>query len=135
MMENTNQAIVDKFFAAYAKQDKAGINEVMDENVKWYFLGDHPLAGVKNGIDEVIGFYDKVGKIMAESKPEVKKLVVAEKDNYLIECIHSKTNRDDENNLEHDACVRWTFRDGKIIEGRHYFSDQQAINKYFNALA
>ncbi len=134
-MENNKQAIVDKFFAAYAKHDMPAINEVMDENVTWYFLGDHPLAGVKKGIEEVIGFYDKVGKIMAESKPAVKKIIVSENDDHLIECIHSKTNRDDEHNLEHDACVRWTFRDGKIIEGRHYFSDQKAINKYFTALA
>jgi ketosteroid isomerase-like protein len=134
-MENNNQAIIDRFFAAYAKHDMAAIKTVMDENVKWYFLGEHPLAGVKNGIEEVIGFYDKVGKIMGESKPDIKKIIVAEKDDHLIECIHSKTNRTDEHNLEHQACVLWTFKDGKIIEGKHFFSNQQAINQYFNALA
>ena len=58
----TNKEIIDKYFAAYAKHDMEAIREVMDENVTWYFLGTHPLAGVKKGIDEVIAFYDKVGK-------------------------------------------------------------------------
>lgn len=134
-MENSNKVIIDQFFAAYAKRDMEGIKKVMHENVKWYFLGDHPLAGVKKGMEEVISFYDKVGRIMGESKPEVKKIIVAEQDDHLIECIHSKTNRKDEHDLEHEACVLWTFKDGKIIEGKHFFSDQQAINKYFTALA
>lgn len=33
-MLNTNQAIVDQFFAAYAKHDVEAIKKVMRENVK-----------------------------------------------------------------------------------------------------
>ncbi len=136
-MQNTNQAIVDRFFAAYSKHDMDGIRKVMDENVRWHFMGQHPLAGVKNGITEVIEFFDQVGKIMSESKPSINKLIVAENENYLIECIHSKTNRSDENNLEHFACVLWSFSgsgdaDRKITEGRHFFSDADPVNRYFN---
>jgi ketosteroid isomerase-like protein len=111
------------------------IRDVMAENVTWYFPGQHPLAGVKKGIEEVIAFYDQVGKIMSKSNPKTEKIMVAEKDNHLIECIHSKTNRDDGNNLDHQACVLWTFEDGKIIEGRHFFADQEAVNRYFTAVA
>ena len=134
-MKNSNQKIVDQYFAAYAKHDLDAIRKVMDDNITWYFLGQHPLAGVKNGIDEVVMFFDKVGKIMMESNPTIEKLIVAENEEYLVECIHSKTNRSDENNLEHHACVLWTFKNGKIVEGRHFFSDQQAVNKYFGSLA
>lgn len=54
---------------------------------------------------------------------------------HLIECIYSNTNRTDNIQLEYYACVLWTFENGKIIEGRHFFSDQQEINNYFPALA
>ena len=134
-MTNSNQEIVDKYFEAYGKHDMNAIREVMAENVTWYFPGQHPLAGVKKGIEEVIAFYDRVGKIMSKSNPKTEKIMVAEKDNHLIECIHSKTNRDDGNNLDHQACVLWTFQDGKIIEGRHFFADQEAVNRYFTAVA
>jgi len=134
-MEQSHQNIINKYFDYYAKKDLEGIKKVMAENVTWYFLGQHPLAGVKNGIKEVVEFFDQVGKIMQDSNPTIEKLIVSENDKYLVECIHSRTNRTDNNNLEHYACVLWTIEGGKIIEGRHFFSDQQAINKYFGALA
>ena len=132
-MAHSNQNIVDKYFEAYAKHDLNAIRQVMAENVTWYFLGRHPLAGVKKGIDEVVAFFDQVGEIMSKSHPKIDKLIVAENDNFLVECIHSKTNSEDGNNLEHDACVLWTFENGKIIEGRHFFADPQAVDQYFTA--
>ena len=134
-MAHSNQNIIDKYFEAYAKHDFNGIKQVMAENVTWYFLGRHPLAGVKKGIEEVVAFYDEVGKIMGKSHPKIDKLIVAENNNFLIECIHSKTNREDGNNLDHYACVLWTFENGKIIEGRHFFADPEAVDKYFTAVA
>jgi len=131
----TKQSIVDAFFAAYAKKDFASLETVMDENATWYFLGNHPLAGVKQGIPAIVEFFDAMGKIMATSAPSVQKLIVAENEHYLIECIHSKTNRTDGIQLEHMASVLWTFRNDKITEGRHFFSDPNAMDDYFNAVA
>lgn len=37
----------------------------MSEKVTWTFLGKHKLAGVKKGLDEVIAFFDLMGKIMS----------------------------------------------------------------------
>jgi ketosteroid isomerase-like protein/uncharacterized protein YndB with AHSA1/START domain len=133
-MQKTNQQLVDAFFEAYSKRDKEGIIQVMDENVTWSFLGQHKLAGIKNGIDEVIAFFDNMGSIMNESKTTVEKLIVASNDIYLIECQHLKTNREDGINIEHDVSVLWTFNDGKIISGKHFFADPKAVDTYFNAV-
>lgn len=121
-MSNTNQKIVDRYFEAYAKDDMAGIRNVMAENVKWYFEGDHPLAGEKNGIEEVVAFFDVMTGIMQKS-------------NYFIECQHSRTNRDDGDNLDHYTSVLWTIENGKIVEGRHFFANPAAVNKYFTGVA
>jgi ketosteroid isomerase-like protein len=134
-MKHSNQEIIDRFFEAYKKRDFEAIEKVMANNVTWFFMGRHPLAGIKIGIAEVIDFYDRMGKIMEQSNPKVEKLIVSEKDNYLIECIHSKTNNPDGNNLDHYACVLWTFKDGKIIEGRHFFANPPAVDNYFTAAA
>ncbi len=133
-MDKTKQQLVDTFFEAYTKRDKEGIKQVMDENVTWSFLGQHKLAGIKNGIDEVIAFFDNMGSIMKESNTTVNKLIVASNDNYLIECQHLKTNREDGINIEHDASVLWTFNNGKIISGKHFFADPKAVDAYFNAV-
>ncbi len=131
-MSNSNQKIVDAFFAAYGKQDKEGIRKVMAEDAKWYFIGRNPLAGIKNGIQEIVSFFDTMGKIMGSSKPVIEKLIVSENESYFIECSHIKTNRPDGINVDHHVSVLWTIKDGRIIEGRHFFADPVALDEYFN---
>src|SRR5689334_13802272 len=113
----TNQEIVDRFFEGYSKKDYSVIRTLMNENVVWTFPGQHTLAGVKNGIDELVAFFDTMSGIMSKSRPTIEKLVVASQGNYLIECQHIKTNRDDGINIDHHACVLWTIEHGKIISG------------------
>ena len=134
-MDHSNQKIVDRFFEAYGKRDKAGVHEVMSEDVKWYFLGRHPYSGIKNGVKEVVAFFDMMATIMGDSKPTIEKPIVCENENHLIECVHTKSNRKDGINIDHYASVLWTFENGKIIEGRHFFADPEAVDKYFNAVA
>jgi uncharacterized protein YndB with AHSA1/START domain/ketosteroid isomerase-like protein len=136
-METTkiNEDIINRFFDAYNHQDKEGIRNVMDEQVVWYFPGQHPFAGVKIGLDEVLAFFDAVGTIMKQSNPKIEKLITAENGQHFIECQKTKTNRSDGLSLDHESCVLWTIRNGKIVEGRHFFSDPKAVDNYFNAFA
>ena len=133
-MEKTKQELVDAFFESYSKRDIEGVLQVMDKNVTWSFLGQHKLAGIKKGIDEVIAFFDSMGSIMIESKPVIKKLIVASNETYMIECQHIRTNRDDGINIEHDVSVLWKFENGKIISGIHFFADAQAADHYFSTV-
>ena len=134
-MDNANQTIIDKFFGAFSRQDMSAIKEVMADNVKWYFLGNHPYAGVKEGIQEVVDFFNTMGKLMGKAAPTIEKPIVCENENHLIECVHTISNRGDGVELDHNACVLWTFENGRIIEGRHFFADPQAVDKYFTAIA
>jgi len=132
-MKTSNQEIIDKYFEAYSNKDMDGIRKVMSENVTWYFLGQHPFAGIKRGVDEVVAFFDTMGKIMMKSNPKMEKLITAENEDYFIECQHSITQREDDVNLDHFSAVLWTIKDGKITEGRHFFADPQAVDKYFSS--
>ncbi len=75
-----------------------------------------------------------MGSIMSKSRPEVEKLVIGSNDNYVIECQHIKTDREDGNNIDHHVCVLWTFENGKIISGKHFFADPKSANTFFNAV-
>jgi len=130
-----NAAIIDKFFEAYGKHDFVAIREVMSEDVIWVFLGQHPLAGVKNGIEEVVAFFDNMAAIMGSSKIKAEKLVAGSNDQYLVECQHITTHREDANNIDHHVCVLWTFENNKIKEGRHFFADARAADRFFSMLA
>lgn len=133
-MEINKQKLIDAFFNSFFKKDRAGIEMVMDEKVTWSFLGKHKLAGIKYGIDEVVSFFDKMGSIMNDSKPTVDKLIVASNEDFLIECQHIKTNRNDGINIDHEVSVLWKFENGKIISGTHFFSDPNAVDLYFNSV-
>jgi len=132
---SSTKAIVDQFFGAYSKHDINGIREVMAEDVTWYFLGDHPYAGVKKGVNEVVGFFDVMAGLMAKAKTEMHKIIVSENEDHFIECQRSSSVREDGLSLEHYSCVLWTIAHGKIVEGRHFFSDQKAVDRYFTAVA
>jgi len=134
-MSDTNSVIIDKFFDAYSKHDFTAIRESMSEDVIWVFLGQHPMAGVKNGIEEVVAFFDNMGAIMGQSNIKAEKLVTGNNDNFLIECQHITTHRQDGNNIDHHVCVLWTFENNKITEGRHFFADPQAADHFFSAVA
>lgn len=131
----TNQDIINKFFDSYIKRDFDGIGQVMADNVTWTFLGRHKLAGVKTGIDQVVAFFDIMGGIMSKSKPSVDKLIIGSNDNYVIECQHIQTNREDGINIDHHVCVLWTFENGKIISGKHFFADPKSADTFFDAVA
>lgn len=131
-MPNSNQKIVDAFFMAYSKKDTEAISKVMAADAKWYFIGRNPLAGIKNGIQEILTFFDTMGKIMGNSKPVIEKLIVSENQSHFIECSHIKTNRPDGINVDHHVSVLWTIIDGMIVEGRHFFADPIALDEYFN---
>ncbi len=131
-MTHPNLTLIDRFFEAYSRRDMDGLHRVLAPDARWIALGQHPLAGVKTGFDQVIGFFDAMGAVMGKSNPRVEKLIVSANDDYVIECQHVWTNRSDGHNLDHLVCVLWTFRNGQIVEGRHFFSDPQAADKFFN---
>jgi hypothetical protein len=130
----SNQDVIDRFFALYLRRDLEGVKTVMSEDVVWTFRGDHPLAGVKTGITEVIAFFDTMGRIMGKSNPTIEKLIVAENERYVIECSHIRTHLAGGPNIDHHVCVLWTVVNGKIVSGRHFFADPGSVNDYFNAV-
>ncbi len=133
-MTHPNLDIIDKFFEAYGKHDLNGIRRVLAENAKWTFPGHHPLSGTSVGIDKVVAFFDTMGGIMGKSNVKAEKLVVGVNDDYVMECQHIWTYREDGNNLDHYWCVLWKFENGKITEGRHLAADQHAVDRFFTKL-
>lgn len=131
-MTHPNLALIDQFFEAYAQPDLDGLHQVLAADAKWTALGSNPLAGVKNGFDEVIGFFDAMGAVMVKSNPRVERLILSANDDHAVECQHVWTNGGDGHDLDHLVCVLWTFKDGMIVEGRHFFSDPQAADQFFN---
>ena len=132
IMIHPNQKIIDQFFEAYGKHDMDALRKVMFENVQWTFPGHHFLSGTKTGIDEVVDFFDKMGEIMGTSEFTIDKLIMGANDDYVVECHRVIMKRKDGNTLDHQWCVLWKFKNGKIKEGRHFASDQHEVDRFFH---
>ena len=131
---HSNIEIIGQFFEAYGKRDMDGLSLVLGNDVRWIFPGRNPLSGTKNGIAEVVAFFDRMGGIMARSGVTAEVLVTGVNEDYVVECQHIWTNRADGVNLDHRWCVLWTFKDGKIIEGRHLAADQYEADRFFDQI-
>lgn len=131
-MTHPNLNIIDRFFDLYSRRDISGIKQVASENVKWTFPGQNPLSGTKVGIEEVISFFERMGSVMGSSNVQVEKLVMGVNDDNVLECQHIHTNREDGINFDQDMCVLWIFKHGKIIEGKHFTSNQHEVDTFFN---
>ncbi len=130
-MAHPNLDIINKFFEAYGKHDLNALRQVLAKKVKWTFPGQNPFSGTKSGFDEVITFFDTMGSIMGRSNVKAEKLVIGANDEYVVESQHIWTNREDGTNIDHYVCVLWKFRNGKIIEGRHFFADPTSADGFF----
>ncbi len=133
-MDHPNQQIINAFFDAYGRRDWEAIRRVMAEDARWIARGNHPLSGLKKGLQEVIAFFDAMGAVMGSSNVTVEKLVVGANDQYVVESQRVWTNRSDGINLDHQVCVLWKFKGGKIVEGVHFFADPQTADRFFSAV-
>jgi uncharacterized protein len=134
-MTHPNQEIINRFFDAYGRRDRAALQQVLSDEVCWVFPGRNRFSGTHAGIDAVVSFFDAMGGVMGTSNIQFEQLVVSANDNYVSEVQHIQTRRDDGNSLDHHWCVLWKFADSKIAEGRHLASDQYAVDEFFNKLA
>ncbi len=133
-MAHSNLELINQFFAAYGKRDLNAIRQVMAENASWIFPGSNPLSGTRRGLDQVVTFFDIMGNFMGKSNVRAESLVTGVNDNYVVECQQISTNRADGNNLDQQWCVLWKFENGKIVEGRHFAANQQAVDDFFTRL-
>jgi uncharacterized protein len=125
-MTDSNQDIIGRFFEAYSKKDMAALAEVTTDDLAWHFPGHNPMSGVKQGREEVVAFFDRMGGL--GFRPE--KLVTGENESYVVETQWVRGDVDGEE-VTMGWTVLWSFRDGKLASGRHFSADQYLADDFF----
>lgn len=77
----SNLSKISDFFTAYASKNVAGVREVMAKDIVWRIPGHHPLSGEKHGVDEVLAFFDELGKANFKAEP----LVISESGDFVLD--------------------------------------------------
>jgi ketosteroid isomerase-like protein len=125
-MTDPKLTAIQDFFAAYAAKDVAAVKKVMAEDICWTIPGHHPLAGTKEGIDEVLAFFDQLAKANFKAEP----LVLAVSGDYVLD--NHRGWSEEAGGLDLTWCLVFRFENGKIKEVVNYCSDQHQADLFFN---
>lgn len=121
----TNLEKIQAFFTAYANKDVTAVRDVMANDIVWRIPGHHPLAGDKHGVEEVLAFFDQLGKAGFQAEP----LAVAEQGDYVID--HHRGWSTVGSGLDLTWCLVFRFEGGKIKDVTNYCGDQHKADLFF----
>ena len=117
---------IQEFFAAYAAHDRDRIGAVLAPAVAWSIPGHHPLSGVKNGVDEVLAFFDALA--VAGMKADTYFLEASEE--YVVD-IHRGWSTAGVGSVDTDWALVWHFDDhGKVDRVLNLSGDQHQMDAY-----
>jgi ketosteroid isomerase-like protein len=123
-----NISLVEKMYDCFNRGDLQTIKEeVFASDLVWRLPGRHPLGGTKNGPDEVLAFFAKLG----ESGIKVDLIGIdAWGDDTVVE-VHRGHGTAGNATLDALNCTHYHVRGGRIADVQVYMSDQYAADNFF----
>jgi ketosteroid isomerase-like protein len=125
-----NITLINEFFKAYAANDSEAIKKILAEDIKWHIPGKHPLSGKKQGIEEVLGYFQQLNKGYFKAEP----IVMGVNDNFVIDCHRNWSNLEGIENLNNMSCLLWKIENDKIVEVHNFPENQQIVDIFFSEL-
>lgn len=127
---DSNQAmsLVQKMYDCFSKADMEGIkNEVFAADIVWHLPGHHPLAGTKNGVDEVLAFFGNLNK--AGIQVDLVGLDTFGDDG-VIE-VHRGHGEYNGGKLDALNCTLYKVKDDRISEVQVFIGEQHHVDLFF----
>ncbi|SHO65082.1 nuclear transport factor 2 family protein [Algoriphagus zhangzhouensis] len=126
--QHKNLELIHSFFIAYNQKDMEALEGVLDPEITWNIPGEHPLCGLKVGVEEVLGYF----KEMEYYQFQAANLVLGVNDSFVVDCHQNWTDFKGER-FEVMSCLLWKIKGGKIVEVYNFPGDQKAVNDFFIA--
>jgi uncharacterized protein len=127
---NTKIQIVQNLFEAYDKNDLEGIRQVLADDIQWHIPGRHPLSGTKNGIDEVMNFFEELEKVGFNAEV----MILAANDNYVIDAHRGWSNVTSGENVDLNWVLFYQIENNKIKRVINFAGDQPLADEFFTEL-
>ncbi len=125
-----NLTLVHQFFHAYATHNQEAIKQILAADIKWVIPGNHPLSGVKNGVNEVLDYLAQLGRAAFQAEP----IVFGVNETFVIDCHHNWSNLAAKANFRGMSCLLWKIEQGKIVEVYNFPQDQHLVDAFFQDL-
>jgi uncharacterized protein len=130
-MAHPNVELVQKMYEYFNRGDMETIRkEIFAPDLIWRLPGHHPLAGTKNGAEEVIAFFGELNK----AGIQVDLIGIDTWGESTTIEVHRGHGQSHGAVLDAVNCTHYHIRDGKIADVQVYISDQHTVDLFFNAV-
>lgn len=128
-MLEQNVELVQKMYEYFGQGDMGMLRDkVLSSDIVWKLPGRHPLAGSKQGINEVLAFLDQLVK----SGLQVEILKMHSIEGNRVVDHHRVYGEKAGVSIDVLTATVYKIKDGKIFEVSDYVNDQHAIDRFFN---
>jgi ketosteroid isomerase-like protein len=131
MAANTTLAVVQRMYECFNRGDMETIrNEIFATDLVWRLPGHHPLAGTKNGANEILAFFAELRK----SGIMVDLIGLDSWGQDTVVETHRGHGEAKGQTLDAINCTHYKIRSGKIYDVQVFISDQHTVDQFFNAV-
>ncbi|MFI0405632.1 nuclear transport factor 2 family protein [Actinomadura sp. 3N508] len=124
--EHPNVSLIRKYYEAYGKGDLQALRtRFFARDITWTIPGHHPLAGTKEGPDEVLAFFKALGR--AGFKAET--IFLAADGDWVVDLHRGWSTKPE--GLDITWALAFRVEEGRIAEAINYPGDQHAADAYF----
>lgn len=130
-MANGNLSLVQRMYERFNNDDMDTIRrEIFAPDLVWRLPGHHPLAGTKNGAEEVIAFFLQLRR----ANINVELIRLDDFGNDTVVEVHRGTGQAGNAVLDAFNCTHYRVENDRIVEVQVYISDQHSVDNFFNAV-
>lgn len=124
--QHKNLELIQSFFIAYNQKDMEALGNILDSEITWNIPGEHPLSGLKRGVEEVLDYF----KELEYYQFQAANLVLGANESFVVDCHQNWTDFNGKR-FEVKSCLLWEIQGGKIKVVHNFPGDQKVVNDFF----
>lgn len=122
-----NVQLIRDYYAAYATGDPEAVRPFLHEDVVWRIPGHHPMAGDKEGPDEVIAFFEGLAQGNFGAEP----IFFQAQDDRVVDIHRGFSNVGEGPEVDQLYALMFRIRDGQIVEAQNFLTDMHQSDAFF----
>ncbi|MEE4537153.1 MAG: nuclear transport factor 2 family protein [Erythrobacter sp.] len=122
-----NVQLIQDYYAAYATGDPEAVRPFLHEEVVWRIPGHHPMAGDKEGPDEVIAFFTGLARGNFGAEP----MFFQAQGDMVVDIHRGFSQVGAEPEVDQLYALMFRIEDGQIIEAQNFLTDMYESDRFF----
>ncbi|MEV6962931.1 nuclear transport factor 2 family protein [Streptomyces sp. NPDC051207] len=123
--EHPNVRLIRRYYEAYGSGDLEALRPFFAPDIRWTIPGHHPLAGTKEGVEEVLAFFRELGRAGFKAQT----LFLAADGDWVVDLHRGWSTAPA--GLDITWALAFRIRGRRIAEAVNFAGDQHAADAFF----